>query len=197
MIREAIEKLVEGQSLSFEEAREAMDEIMTGRATDAQIGSFLTALRMKGETIDEISALASAMRDHSHKITPRVDGRLVDTCGTGGDRVDTFNISTVAAFVASGAGVSIAKHGNRSVTSLCGSADVLQGLGLNLAMDPEDVKRSIEEVGVGFMFAPVFHPAMKHAIGPRKELGIRRRWSFTASTGWTRSPPWVPRGSPG
>ena len=173
MIREAIGKLVGGQSISFEEAREAMDEIMSGRATDAQIGSFLTALRMKGETIDEISALASAMRDHSHKITPRVDGRLVDTCGTGGDRVNTFNISTVAAFVASGAGVSIAKHGNRSVTSLCGSADVLQGLGLNLAMDPEDVKRLIEEVGVGFMFAPVFHPAMKHAIGPRRELGIR------------------------
>jgi anthranilate phosphoribosyltransferase len=165
--------MVEGQSLSFEEARETMGEIMTGNATDAQIGSFLTALRMKGETIDEISALASAMRDHCHRIDPRVDGRLVDTCGTGGDRVDTFNISTTAAFVASGAGVSIAKHGNRSVTSLCGSADVLQGLGLNLALDPEEVKRSIEEVGVGFMFAPTFHPAMKHAIGPRKELGIR------------------------
>jgi anthranilate phosphoribosyltransferase len=173
VIREAIGNLVEGQSLSFEEAREAMGEIMSGRATDAQIGSFLTALRMKRETIDEISALASAMRDYCHKINPCVNGRLVDTCGTGGDRVDTFNISTVAAFVASGAGVSIAKHGNRSVTSLCGSADVLQRLGLNLSMDPEDVKRSIEEVGVGFMFAPVFHPAMKHAIGPRRELGTR------------------------
>jgi anthranilate phosphoribosyltransferase len=173
VIREAIGNLVEGQSLSFEEAREAMGEIMSGRATDAQTGSFLTALRMKRETIDEISALASAMRDYCHKINPCVNGRLVDTCGTGGDRVDTFNISTVAAFVASGAGVSIAKHGNRSVTSLCGSADVLQRLGLNLSMDPEDVKRSIEEVGVGFMFAPVFHPAMKHAIGPRRELGIR------------------------
>jgi anthranilate phosphoribosyltransferase len=146
---------------------------MTGRATDAQIGSFLTALRMKGETIDEISALASAMREYCYKIRPRVNGRLVDTCGTGGDRVDTFNISTTAAFVASGAGVSIAKHGNRSVTSLCGSADVLQKLGLNLALDPEEVKRSIEEVGIGFMFAPAFHLAMKHAIGPRKELGIR------------------------
>lgn len=173
MIRETIGKLVEGRSLSFEEARETMGEIMTGRATDAQIGSFLTALRVKGETIDEISALASVMRDYCHRINPCVDGRLVDTCGTGGDRVDTFNISTTAAFVASGAGVSIAKHGNRSVTSLCGSADVLQGLGLNLALDPEEVKRSIEEVGVGFMFAPAFHPAMKHAIGPRKELGIR------------------------
>ncbi len=173
MIRETIGKLVEGRGLSFEEARETMGEIMTGRATDAQIGSFLTALRIKGETIDEISALASAMRDYCHRIDPRVDGRLVDTCGTGGDRVDTFNISTAAAFVASGAGVSIAKHGNRSVTSLCGSADVLQGLGLNLTLDPEEVKRSIEEVGIGFMFAPAFHPAMKHAIGPRKELGIR------------------------
>ncbi len=173
MIRETIRKLIGMQSLSFEEARETMGEIMTGRATDAQIGSFLTALRMKGETIDEISALASAMREYCHRIDPRVNGRLVDTCGTGGDRVDTFNVSTTAAFVVSGAGVSIAKHGNRSVTSLCGSADVLQRLGLNLALDPEEVKRSIEEVGIGFMFAPAFHPAMKHAIGPRKELGIR------------------------
>jgi anthranilate phosphoribosyltransferase len=173
MIRETIGKLVEMQSLSFEEARETMGEIMTGSATDSQIGAFLTALRMKGETIDEISALASAMREYAHKISPKVKGRLVDTCGTGGDRVDTFNISTTAAFVASGAGVSIAKHGNRSVTSLCGSADVLQRLGLNLALDPEEVKRSIEEVGIGFIFAPAFHPAMKHAIGPRKELGIR------------------------
>ena len=146
---------------------------MTGRATDAQIGSFLTALRIKGENIDEISALASAMREYCNKIDPRINGRLVDTCGTGGDRVDTFNISTTAAFVVSGAGVSIAKHGNRSVTSLCGSADVLQRLGLNLEMAPGAVKRSIEEVGVGFMFAPAFHPAMRHAIGPRKELGIR------------------------
>jgi anthranilate phosphoribosyltransferase len=173
VIRKTIGKLVDMQSLSFEEARETMGEIMTGRATDAQIGSFLTALRMKGETIDEVSALASAMREYCHRIDPRVNGRLVDTCGTGGDRVDTFNVSTTAAFVVSGAGVSIAKHGNRSVTSLCGSADVLQRLGLNLALDPEEVKRSIEEVGIGFMFAPAFHPAMKHAIGPRKELGIR------------------------
>jgi anthranilate phosphoribosyltransferase len=173
VIRETIGKLVEGQSLSFEEARDAMDEIMTGRATDAQIGSFLTALMIKRETINEIFALASAMREYCYKIDPCVDGRLVDTCGTGGDNVDTFNISTTAAFVASGAGVNIAKHGNRSVTSLCGSADVLQRLGLNLALDPEDVKRTIEEVGIGFMFAPAFHPAMKHAIGPRKELGIR------------------------
>jgi anthranilate phosphoribosyltransferase len=173
LIRESIGKLVKGRSLSFEEAREAMGEIMSGGATDAQIGSFITALRMKGETIDEISALASTMREYCHRISPKVRGRLVDTCGTGGDKVDTFNVSTTAAFVVSGAEVSIAKHGNRSVTSSCGSADVLQGLGLNLAMEPRDVERSIEEVGVGFMFAPAFHPAMKNAIGPRRELGVR------------------------
>ncbi len=173
MFKHFIEKLVGGRDLAFEEALEAMGEIMTGGATDAQIGAFLTALRMKGETIEEISAFASAMRAHCQRINPKVGGRLVDTCGTGGDRIDTFNVSTVAAFVASGAGVCIAKHGNRSVTSSCGSADVLQGLGLNLNLEPGDVERSIEEVGVGFMFAPAFHPAMKHAIGPRRELGFR------------------------
>ena len=173
MIRESIGKLVEGQSLSFEEAGEAMGEVMSGGATDAQVGSFLTALRMKGETIEEISALAVTMREYCHRISPKVKGRLVDTCGTGGDKVDTFNVSTTAAFVVSGAGVSIAKHGNRSVTSSCGSADVLQRLGLNLDMEPRAVERSIEKVGVGFMFAPAFHPAMKNAIGPRRELGIR------------------------
>jgi anthranilate phosphoribosyltransferase len=173
LIRESIGKLVEGRSLSFEEAREAMAEIMSGGATDTQVGAFLTALRMKGETIDEISAFALTMREYCHRINPKVRGRLVDTCGTGGDKVDTFNVSTTAAFVVSGAGVSIAKHGNRSVTSSCGSADVLQGLGLNLAMEPMDVEKSIEKVGVGFMFAPAFHPAMKNAIGPRRELGVR------------------------
>ena len=173
MIRESIGKLVEGRSLSFVEGREAMAEIMSGGATDAQIGAFLTALRLKGETIEEISALASTMREYCHRISPKVSGRLVDTCGTGGDKVDTFNVSTAAAFVVSGAGISIAKHGNRSVTSGCGSADVLQGLGLNLAVEPREVERSIEEVGVGFMFAPAFHPAMKNAIGPRREMGVR------------------------
>lgn len=173
MFKDFIEKLVGGRDLTFEEALEAMGEIMSGGATDAQIGSFLTALRMKGETIDEISAFASAMRAHCQRINPKVNGRLVDTCGTGGDRIDTFNISTTAAFVVSGAEVCIAKHGNRSVTSSCGSAEVLQGLGLNLALEPGEVERSIEEVGIGFMFAPAFHPAMKHAIGPRRELGVR------------------------
>ena len=173
MIREAISQLVEGKNLTFEEARESMGEIMSGAATDAHKGAFLTALRMKGETIDEISALASTMRDFCTKIRPQVKGRLVDTCGTGGDLMNTFNVSTAAAFVASGAGVNIAKHGNRSVTSKCGSADVLQHLGFNLNMDPSSVEGIIEKIGVGFMFAPAFHPAMRHVIGVRKELGIR------------------------
>jgi anthranilate phosphoribosyltransferase len=170
---EAIGKLVESKNLTFEEVRDTMSEIMSGAATDAQKGAFLTALRMKGETIDEISALASTMRDFCTKIRPQVKGRLVDTCGTGGDLMNTFNVSTAAAFVASGAGVNIAKHGNRSVTSNCGSADVLQYLGFNLNMDPSLVEGIIEKVGVGFMFAPSFHPAMRHVIGVRKELGIR------------------------
>jgi anthranilate phosphoribosyltransferase len=128
---------------------------------------------MKGETIDEISALAAVMREFCKRIYPKAPGRLVDTCGTGGDRVKTFNISTTAAFVVAGAGVTIAKHGNRSVTSKSGSADILEELGFNLNSSPDMVKQSIEEVGIGFMFAPVFHGAMKHAIGPRREIGIR------------------------
>ncbi len=166
-------KLVDGIDLGFDEAQESMRLIMTGIATDAQIGCFLTALRMKGETVEEVSGFASAMRECCQRINPRVDGKLLDTCGTGGDKMNTFNISTLAAFVTAGAGVSLAKHGNRSVTSMCGSADVLEQLGLKLNLTPDEVKRLIEKVGIGFMFAPVFHPAMKHAIGPRRELGIR------------------------
>jgi anthranilate phosphoribosyltransferase len=173
LIKEAISHLVEGKNLTFDVARESMGEIMSGAATDAQKGAFLTALRMKGETIDEISAFASTMRTFCTKIRPQVKGRLVDTCGTGGDFLSTFNVSTAAAFVTSGAGVSIAKHGNRSVTSKCGSADVLQQLGLNLNIDPCSVEGIIEKVGVGFMFAPAYHPAMKHVIMARRELGIR------------------------
>ena len=154
-------------------AAESMRQIMSGEATDAQIGAFLTALRMKGETPDEITALATVMRKFCTRINPKVNGRLVDTCGTGGDNADTFNISTTAAIVTAGAGVPIAKHGNRSVTSSCGSADLLERLGLNLKMSPKQVKKSIEQVGVGFMFAPTFHPAMKYAIKPRRELGLR------------------------
>lgn len=173
MIRESIQKLVEGRDLSYEEANEAMREIMSGKASEAQIAAFLTALRMKGETVDEIAAFATVMRTFCRRIHPKVGGRLIDTCGTGGDRTKTFNVSTIAAFVIAGAGISVAKHGNRSVTSMCGSADVLERLGLNLNAEPQVVEKAIEDVGIGFLFAPVFHPAMKYAAAPRKEIGIR------------------------
>ena len=173
MIRECIQKLVDGKSLTYGESAETMNEIMSGQATNAQISSFLTALRIKGETVEEIIAFAEIMKKHSHHIHPRITGRLVDICGTGGDKTKTFNISTAAAFVAAGAGVPIAKHGNRSVTSSCGSADVLERLGLNLNMAPAVVQETVEQIGIGFMFAPAFHPAMKYAVEPRKEIGIR------------------------
>ncbi len=172
-MKEFISKVVEGKDLTREEAEGAMKTIMSGGATQAQIGAFLAALRMKGEGIDEITAFAKVMREFASSIHPRVSGTLVDTCGTGGDKMKTFNISTLAAFVAAGAGVPIAKHGNRSVTSKSGSADVLEALGMKLDMTPPDVEKSIEEIGIGFMFAPAFHKAMMHAIGPRKEIGIR------------------------
>jgi anthranilate phosphoribosyltransferase len=173
MIREGIKKLIDGANLTFEESQEIMREVMSGKATNAQIAAFLTALRIKGETVEERVASAAVMREHCRRIHPRVEGRLVDTCGTGGDKIKTFNISTTATFVVAGAGVAIAKHGNRSVTSKSGSADVLEKLGLNLDMEPEAVQGTIEQVGVGFMFAPAFHPAMKYAIQPRREIGIR------------------------
>jgi len=173
VIREGVQKLIAGADLTYDESRAIMEEIMSGNATQAQIGAFLTALRMKGETIDEISALAVVMRKFCHRIYPKFKGRLVDTCGTGGDKVKTFNISTTAAFVVAGAGVPVAKHGNRSVTSKSGSADILEKLGLNLDMSPSVVEKNIEDIGIGFMFAPAFHGAMKHAIGPRREIGIR------------------------
>lgn len=173
MIQQAIRKLVEFQDLTEEEARGAMREIMTGSATPAQIASFLTALRMKGEKVEEIFALAQTMREFCLKVRPRVGGRLVDTCGTGGDKIKTFNISTCSMFVAAGSGVKIAKHGNRSVTSKAGSADVLEFLGARIDLGAEGVERCIEEVGIGFMFAPVFHPSMKYALGPRREIGVR------------------------
>jgi anthranilate phosphoribosyltransferase len=173
VIKEAIINLVNRTDLTYEEAKASMKEIMSGSATNAQIGAFLTALRFKGETSNEITAFTSIMKEYCHRIHPLVKGRLVDTCGTGGDKIKTFNISTTAAFVVAGADVAVAKHGNRSVTSKCGSADVLEKLGLNLHMTPKDVEEAIEKVGVGFMFAPAFHPAMKYAISPRRELGIR------------------------
>jgi anthranilate phosphoribosyltransferase len=173
MIREGIQKLIDGSNLSFDEAQGIMREVMSGNATNAQIAALLAALRMKGETVEELIAFAEVMREHCRRIHPHVQGRLVDTCGTGGDKIKTFNISTAAAFVVAGAGVAIAKHGNRSVTSKSGSADVLEHLGLNLKMEPEAVQATIEQVGVGFMFAPTFHPAMKYAVQPRREIGIR------------------------
>jgi anthranilate phosphoribosyltransferase len=173
MIRESIQMLIDGANLPFEQAQSIMREVMSGEATNAQIAAFLTALRMKGETVEELIAFAEVMREHCRRIHPHMQGRLVDTCGTGGDKIKTFNISTAAAFVVAGAGVAIAKHGNRSVTSKSGSADVLERLGLNLKIEPEAVQAAIEQVGVGFMFAPAFHPAMKYAVQPRREIGIR------------------------
>ena len=173
MIKEAISKLVERNDLEPDEANLVMEEIMSGTATSAQIASFLTALRMKGETVDEIVSFARAMLRYASVISPRVAGGMVDTCGTGGDRIKTFNISTISAFVAAGAGMVVAKHGNRAVSSKAGSADVLEALGLNLMLEPEQVRACIEKVGIGFMFAPVFHPAMKYALGPRRETGLR------------------------
>ncbi|MCW4015998.1 MAG: anthranilate phosphoribosyltransferase [Candidatus Bathyarchaeota archaeon] len=173
MIRDNIQKLIDGADLSHEESTVAMNEVMSGKATNAQIGGFLTALRLKGETSEEITAFTTVMKKVCNQIHPNVKGRLVDTCGTGGDKIKTFNISTTAAFVVAGTGIAVAKHGNRSVTSKCGSADVLEALGLNLTLEPEKVEKAIENVGIGFMFAPAFHPAMKYAIGPRRELGIR------------------------
>lgn len=164
--------VVGGQGLTSGQAETVMSEIMAGECTPAQIAGLLVALRMKGETAEEIAGFAGAMRASCLRVQPQVEG-LVDTCGTGGDLLDTFNISTAAALVAAGAGVPIAKHGNRSVSSQCGSADVLRELGLNLEMTAEQVGWSIEEVGIGFLFAPYLHPAMRHAIGPRRELGIR------------------------
>ena len=173
MIREGIQKLIEGSNLTYDESGQIMSEVMSGRATNSQTAAFLTALRMKGEAVEELIAFATVMRQNCSQIQPHVHGRLVDTCGTGGDKVKTFNVSTAAAFVIAGAGIAVAKHGNRAVTSKSGSADVLEKLGLNLNMQPKAVQEVIEQVGVGFMFAPAFHPAMKYAAEPRREIGIR------------------------
>lgn len=172
MIQEAIQKLVSGQDIGGDGAREVMELIMSGQATDAQIGAFLIALRLKGETVDEIAGCARVMREKATPVqTKRTD--LVDTCGTGGDGSGTFNISTAVAFVAAGAGLGVAKHGNRAMSSQCGSADVLAELGVNIEISPEKVGRCIDEAGIGFLFAPALHGAMKHAIGPRREIGTR------------------------
>jgi anthranilate phosphoribosyltransferase len=172
MIKEAIAKVVEKVDLSEEEMESTMDEIMSGEATPAQIGSLITALRMKGETVEEIAGAARVMRQKAVQIRSSFK-LLVDTCGTGGDRSHTFNISTATAFVVAGAGLKVAKHGNRSVSSQCGSADVLETLGVNIEAKGEVVEKCLEEVGIAFLFAPLLHGAMKYAIGPRREMGIR------------------------
>ena len=173
MIKEAIEKVVRKTDLTEAETRGVFDEIMSGRATPAQIGSFVTALRMKGETVDEITGAAKVMREKSIKIHTGKSETIVDTCGTGGSGTNTFNISTAVAFVVAGAGLKVAKHGNRSASSECGSADVLEALGVNLDIGPDRVEKCIKEIGIGFIYAPLFHGAMKYAITPRKEIGIR------------------------
>lgn len=171
-MNQALEKLVNKQDLSTAEMKSVMQQIMTGQASNAQIGGFLVALRMKSESIDEITGAVEVMRSLSTPVSVSGD-YLVDTCGTGGDGADLFNVSTAAAFVVAAAGAKVAKHGNRSVSSTTGSADLLEAAGVNLSITPEQVQRCIDEIGLGFMFAPAHHSAMKHAIGPRKEMGIR------------------------
>src|SRR4051812_28435960 len=175
-IRDQIIQLVRGKDLAQAEAAEAMEEIMTGAATPAQIAAFLTALHIKGETEVEIAGMAQVMRD---KATPvHFDGAVLDTCGTGGDASGTFNISTTAAFVAAGNGATVAKHGNRAASSVCGSADVLEGMGVNIELDAEGVARCLRQAGIGFMYAPKFHPAMRFAGPVRREIGIRTAFNI-------------------
>ncbi len=171
-IKEAINRLILKSDLTREETRETMNSIMQGQATDAQIASFLTAMRMKGETVAEISGAAEAMASNAEPFNISAEN-VVDTCGTGGDNLHTFNISTTAAFIAAGAGVKIAKHGNRSVSSKCGSADILKSLGVNIDISIERFVEIFNSIGLAFLFAPNYHKAMRHAIGPRKELSIR------------------------
>jgi len=186
MIRECISKVVKGEDLTETEMKTAMEEIMTGAATPAQIGAFITALRLKGETVDEITGAARTMREKAIKVCVNnhlvnldrdeinvEDETILDIVGTGGDGTRTFNVSTTTSFVAAGAGVKVAKHGNRAVSSMCGSADVLENLGVKLDVTSTDVERCIKEIGIGFLYAPLFHGAMKYAAGPRKEIGIR------------------------
>src|SRR5215212_896812 len=172
MIQQALQQVLDGHDLSRDETREVMGEIMAGEATPAQIGGFLVALRAKGETADEIAGCAEAMRAHALPVRPRRDD-LVDTAGTGGDGARTINISTAAALVAAAAGAAVAKHGNRAVSSACGSADVLEALGFTLEQAPRRIEQSIDELGFGFLFAPAHHPAMRHAAPVRKELATR------------------------
>ncbi|WP_347488589.1 anthranilate phosphoribosyltransferase [Desulfoscipio sp. XC116] len=172
MLKELLQKVVAGQDFSESEAMQAMEQVMDGRATQAQIAGLLTALKLKGETIAEITGFARVMRSKATPVSTR-HPLLVDTCGTGGDGANTFNISTVAALVLAGSGVKVAKHGNRSVSSRCGSADVLEALGVNLDLEPDEVSACLDEVGIAFLYAPSLHGAMKYAAAPRRELGFR------------------------
>ena len=171
-MKQYLQPLLDGKNLSQADMCAAFDLIMSGEATPAQIGAFITALRMKGETVDEIAGGAESMRRHAVFIDT---GTLstVDTCGTGGDGSDTFNVSTTAAFVVAGAGVPVAKHGNRAISSKCGSADVLKALGVNIEAESDTMEDCVRDVGIGFLYAPMLHPAMKYAMGPRRELGVR------------------------
>lgn len=173
MIEAALAKLVEGRDLTLEEARESVAEIFGGTVPPARVAGFLIALRMKGETVDEIAGAAAAMRAAATRVHPGDSPVLADTCGTGGDRQGSFNISTTAAFVVAGAGVPVAKHGNRSISSKCGSADVLEALGVKIDPGPAVAEKCLREIGLAFLFAPSFHPAMKHAMPVRRELGVR------------------------
>lgn len=172
MIKEAIDKAVKKQDLREAEMMQAMEEIMEGVATPAQIGAFITALRMKGETVEEVTGAARIMRQKATRVNACAT-TILDTCGTGGDSLNTFNISTTTAFVVASAGIVVAKHGNRAVSSGCGSADVLEALGVNISADQDIVEECVQQIGIGFLFAPKLHGAMKYAIGPRREIGIR------------------------
>lgn len=173
MIKEIIKKLTDKENLNSEEVFYLFEEIMEGKLTDAQLGAVLIALKMKGETVQEISTAATVMRKKAVKVNVKDKSKLVDTCGTGGDKVDTFNVSTISAFVVAASGAKVAKHGNRSVSSKCGSADLMESLGIKIDMTPQQVEKSIEEIGLGFLFAPIFHPAMKNVIRQRREIGVR------------------------
>ncbi|WP_457621665.1 anthranilate phosphoribosyltransferase [Persephonella sp.] len=173
MIKEYIKKITEGKDLSANEMKELFNILMEGQATDAQIGAVLIGLKMKGESVEEISSAAQIMREKAVKVPVKDRSKLIDTCGTGGDKVDTFNVSTITAFVIAGAGVKVAKHGNRSVSSKCGSADIMEALGVKIDLSPEQAAEAIDRIGLGFLFAPVYHPAMKNVIRQRKEIGVR------------------------
>jgi len=173
MIKDIIKKLTERQDLTKEEMTYLFDNLMEGNLTDAQIGAVLIGLKMKGESVLEIETAARIMKEKAVKVVVKDKSKLVDTCGTGGDRLNTFNVSTISAFVVAAAGGKVAKHGNRSISSKCGSADIMEALGIKIELTSEEVSRQIEEIGLGFMFAPLFHPSMKNVIKQRREVGVR------------------------